>query len=94
MSAFNSSVTLNPDDVAIPCGMIAKTIFNDTYVLYSPSGSEIPISSNGIAWPTDIEQYKLSDPNKMWYNITDQRFMNWMRIAALSTFRKLWGRID
>ena len=20
--------------------------------------------------------------------------MNWMRIAALSTFRKLWGRID
>ena len=30
----------------------------------------------------------------MWYNITDERFMNWMRIAALSTFRKLWGRID
>lgn len=39
VSAFNSSVTLNPDDVAIPCGMIAYTIFNDTYNLYSPQGN-------------------------------------------------------
>ncbi len=24
----------------------------------------------------------------------NQRFMNWMRLAALPNFRKLWGRID
>ena len=39
VSAFNSSVALNPNDVAIPCGMIAYTVFNDTYNLYSPQGS-------------------------------------------------------
>jgi len=30
----------------------------------------------------------------MWYNTTDPRFMNWMRIAPLPNFRKLWGRIN
>ena len=30
----------------------------------------------------------------MWHNTTDERFMNWMRVASRSTFRKLWGRID
>ena len=30
----------------------------------------------------------------MWTNTTDERFMNWMRIAAMPTFRKLWGRIN
>lgn len=30
----------------------------------------------------------------MWYNVTDPRFINWMRIAALPTFRKLWGKIE
>jgi hypothetical protein len=25
---------------------------------------------------------------------TDERFINWMRIAALPNFRKLWGRIE
>jgi len=25
---------------------------------------------------------------------TDERFINWMRIAALPNFRKLWGKID
>jgi hypothetical protein len=26
--------------------------------------------------------------------MSDERFMNWMRIAAMSDFRKLWGRIE
>ena len=30
----------------------------------------------------------------MWRDTTDQRFMNWMRAASRSDFRKLWGRID
>lgn len=30
----------------------------------------------------------------MWLNISDPRFLNWIRIATLPTFRKLWARIN
>jgi hypothetical protein len=30
----------------------------------------------------------------MWFNVSDERFMNWVRIASMSNFRKLWGRIE
>jgi hypothetical protein len=42
---------LNPDDVASPCGAIgnnlltsAKTFFNDTFNLFDPSNTPIPIN--------------------------------------------------
>lgn len=73
--------------------MIAYTVFNDSFVLISPQNQTVPISNKGIAWPTDIEKYKITNPDGMWIDTTDERFMNWMRIAAMSDFRKLWGRI-
>lgn len=33
--AFDNVTTLNPDAVAIPCGLIAKSVFNDTFQLNS-----------------------------------------------------------
>ena len=74
--------------------MIAYTIFNDSYILSKQGGSTIYITSDGIAWPSDVRKYKISDASKQWYNVTDPRFMNWMRIATLPDFRKLWGRIN
>lgn len=85
-----NNVALNPNSIANPCGMIAYTVFNDSFSL----GNNVDISSTGIAWPSDLEKYKISNASQMWYNTTDERFMNWMRIAAMPTFRKLWGRID
>lgn len=52
------------------------------------------ISSKGIAWPSDLARFKITNPSEMWYDITDERFMNWVRIASTPNFRKLWGRID
>jgi len=44
---------------AIPCGLVAKSVFNDTYVL--KKGTEvIPIVETGIAWSSDI-QYKFKN---------------------------------
>jgi hypothetical protein len=70
-SAFNSSSTLNASSVANPCGLIAYTVFNDTFNLYDPSNNLLAISAKGIAWPTDIERYQAVDTNNMWYNTTD-----------------------
>jgi hypothetical protein len=85
--------TLDPQGPANPCGLIAFSVFNDTYSITNSSG-EIPVTSEGIAWPSDKELYKPSNPDQMWYNTSDERFMVWMRIAALPTFRKVWGRIN
>ena len=57
---------------AIPCGLVAKSVFNDTYVL-KKDGKTIPIVETGIAWSSDI-QYKFknieNEPNgKPWQEI-------------------------
>lgn len=54
------------------------------------------ISDRGIAWPQD-KKYKYNlpdDSSNVWLNVTNERFMVWMRASATPTFRKLWGRID
>lgn len=94
--AITTSITgapLDPNGPANPCGLVALTVFNDTFTLSGPSGN-VPISSNDIAWKGDVKKIKITDPTVMWQNTTDERFMNWMRIASSSDFRKLWGRID
>eukprot|EP00294_Goniomonas_avonlea_P013970 CAMPEP_0114539166 /NCGR_PEP_ID=MMETSP0114-20121206/94_1 /TAXON_ID=31324 /ORGANISM="Goniomonas sp, Strain m" /LENGTH=369 /DNA_ID=CAMNT_0001723253 /DNA_START=16 /DNA_END=1125 /DNA_ORIENTATION=+ len=125
-----------------PCGLVALSWFNDTFVLsQKPSGggeSEIPIQSKtGIAWPSDIDKkfnymsdkwmanncarigtfdgqdneitgYRediLSGPGRIpgnpqkgvyncWHNVSDEKFIVWMRTAGLPDFKKLWGKID
>ena len=39
---------------AIPCGVIAKSYFNDTFSLFNLSG-EVKINETGIAWTTDVK---------------------------------------
>lgn len=49
----NVSITgaaLDKDALANPCGMIAYTVFNDSFSL----GGSVDISHQGIAWPTDL----------------------------------------
>lgn len=41
---------LRTDDIAYPCGLIAKYFFNDTYTLAeTASGARIPIDETNIA---------------------------------------------
>jgi hypothetical protein len=99
LNMFNNE-TLNEEGPAFPCGLIAKSFFNDTYSI-RPKGStnDIKINEYNIAWPADLSlKYKLPDSledrKKMWINTTDEHFVVWMRPAGLPSFRKLWGRID
>lgn len=86
---------LVPSAIADPCGMVAYSIFNDTYIILKPDGSTLTsLTTDGIAWPSDSVRYKLTNPSTQWLNLTDPRVMNWMRIASLPDFRKLWGKIN
>ncbi|CAI9300244.1 unnamed protein product [Lactuca saligna] len=93
----------------VPCGLIAWSLFNDTYKL-SSRGKAIDIDKKGIAWKSDMEAKFGSD-------VYPKNFQNgpliggaklddsiplskqedlivWMRTAALPKFRKLYGKIN
>jgi hypothetical protein len=75
--------------------MIAYTIFNDTFSIFYPNNTNISsMTTNGIAWPSDMKKYKKSNDSLQWWDVTDPRFMNWMRVASLPDFRKLYARIN
>ena len=62
---------LNSSGIANPCGIIAYTVFNDSYTLYTQNNaSTYSILDYGIAWPSDIQSFKITDPTQMWYNVT------------------------
>ena len=89
---------LKDDDLAIPCGLIAKSFFNDNYTLYKNSISDenlIDIDQTDIAWQADkdIKYKNTNNKSKQWIDMTDEHFIVWMRPAGLPNFRKLWGRI-
>ena len=53
--------TIRSDDVAFPCGLIAKYFFNDTYQLINNTGNIIPIDETNIAHAVD-KNYKFKMP--------------------------------
>eukprot|EP00879_Flechtneria_rotunda_P001380 GHRR01001531.1.p1 GENE.GHRR01001531.1~~GHRR01001531.1.p1 ORF type:complete len:363 (+),score=82.30 GHRR01001531.1:235-1323(+) len=112
----------NNSQVINPCGLIAWSNFNDSYILNrtASDGTVQPlfVAEQGIALPSDVKyrfaNYTAQNFNPMLDetrgggNLTnmsaignpqlglqqDERFIIWMRTAALPRFRKLWGRID
>ncbi|XP_074267718.1 putative ALA-interacting subunit 2 [Silene latifolia] len=97
------------DKLIVPCGLIAWSLFNDTYS-FSRGTSKLKINRKNIAWKSDKE-YKFGN------NVYPLNFQNssliggakldpsiplseqedlivWMRTAALPNFRKLYGKIE
>ncbi|KAK1387935.1 ALA-interacting subunit [Heracleum sosnowskyi] len=93
----------------VPCGLIAWSMFNDTYS-FSRTNQSLKINKNGISWKSDRE-------HKFGKDVFPENFQNgsfiggakldssiplskqedlivWMRTAALPTFRKLYGKIE
>ena len=79
---------------AIPCGLMAKTFFNDSYN-FSINNEPIDVDSSDIAFDKDKDLYS-KNINKaiQWHDLTDQHFIVWMRPSGLPNPRKLWGKID
>jgi len=60
---------LIPDAPAFPCGLVAKSLFNDTFVLKDQSGNPQVIDSSNIAWKSDVD-YKFKNLNQdNWYDV-------------------------
>ena len=58
-----SGKVLEPSAPANPCGLVAKSFFNDSYEFYKGSistGNNITIDDSNIAWESDVE-YKFKN---------------------------------
>lgn len=88
---------MNKKLIMDPCGLIAKSMFNDTFSLESSKGKKIEILETEIARKIDVENnYKnsLNYKNTQWLDKENEHFMNWMKMETFPKFLKKWGRIE
>lgn len=111
----NDISTCKPEDVAydrtiVPCGLVAWSMFNDTFSFSTNNNQTLPVKKKGISWKSDRD-------HKFGKDVYPKNFQNgtliggahlnesiplneqedlivWMRTAALPTFRKLYGKIE
>ncbi|XXG65649.1 hypothetical protein AAC387_Pa05g3293 [Persea americana] len=111
----DTTTTCDPEDTTgtgapiVPCGLIAWSLFNDTYS-FSRNKKALVVNKKDISWKSDRDG-KFSDKvfpknfqsgtliggGKLNPNkpLSEQEdLIVWMRTAALPTFRKLYGRIE
>jgi len=89
----------DPNKYYFPCGLIAKSVFNDTFALFSGGGSPVPLRKEGIAWASDREKKFKNPPQgtpgiRVIPDLEDEDFIVWMRTAGLPDFKKLYRIID
>ena len=90
-----NSANLDQDDVAIPCGLLARSFFRDNFSLFNEKQEKIDINEKNIIYGADRKKFKnTKDLSKQWIDMEDEHFIVWMRPSGLPNFRKLWGRIE
>lgn len=78
-SNWNGSKSLNPNDIASPCGYMAKNFPLDTYnAIVFPSGTSFPIAQKGLIMPEEKEKYIPDTDVDQWTKIDTDQFINWM----------------
>ena len=94
---YIDGTTINDTDIANPCGLVARSVFNDTMVMTDSTGKEVKISTEGIAWKSDKDILFIHPEDyehKLWTDNREERFIVWMRTAVTKNFRKMYGVIS
>jgi hypothetical protein len=89
LTKFDSDTKLNP------CGLIAASLFLDTFKVESEAGRALK-TDDEVAWPEDDEDiYESPDDDvETWYDVEKDNFKVWMRVGATNNFRKLYSIIE
>ncbi|KAL0443114.1 UNVERIFIED_CONTAM: ALA-interacting subunit [Sesamum latifolium] len=79
----------------VPCGLIAWSLFNDTYD-FTRNNQQLAVNKRGISWKSDRDRkFGKNVFQKTFRMLSEQEdLIVWMRTAALPTFRKLYGKIE
>jgi hypothetical protein len=82
-----------------PCGLIARSLFNDSFLLYDPNLDPVILRKDGIAWKSDRDKKFRNPPEnapgiRMIPDFEDEDFIVWMRTAGLPDFKKLYRIIE
>ncbi|XP_051208990.1 ALA-interacting subunit 3 isoform X2 [Lolium perenne] len=109
IKSCDPEATTGDGSLIVPCGLIAWSLFNDTYA-FSVNKKEVQVNKKNIAWASDKNSKFGSDVFPINFqkggligggNLNDKLPLSeqedlivWMRTAALPTFRKLYGRIE
>lgn len=80
--------TFSSGDVARPCGLVARSVFNDTFEIEG-----YPMQDDDIVMSNDRDMWVDTDQAEEW-RVIDNHLTVWMKISPFSTFRKLWGVIE
>lgn len=92
-------------DTAYPCGGLPKAYFNDSYKLFklndggTTANYELLLNSSGISYYGDSNRFKnlpgiTAKLNRQWLDVTDERFMVWLRVSPTNLARKLFAKIE
>ncbi|KAJ8550183.1 hypothetical protein K7X08_033890 [Anisodus acutangulus] len=100
---------MNGNEPVIPCGLIAWSLFNDTY-RFSINDKPLPMNRRNISWPSDRKHKFGSEVYPKNFQkgsligggtldesipMSEQEDLQiWMRTAALPLFRKLYGKLE
>ena len=85
------------NDIASPCGLLARNYFNDTYNLTFNNGTYIKINETGISnkyLKNKFFKRRKNYKQLQWIDVENEHFINWMNVETFSNFRKLWGKIN
>lgn len=96
---------LEENELAIPCGLMAKAFPEESFTLKGKNSGEIQINDKNISWKADrdklFKNLQTKDGNLntswgdyQWLDMTNEHFIVWMRPSNLPEFRKLYGRIE
>jgi len=91
---ITDTTPLNESAIAIPCGLMARSYFNDNFKKWELNGEEIEVNQENISRKSDRKIFKNVDLKNQWTDIENEHFIVWMRPSPLPNFRKLWGRIE